>query len=604
VEAGRGGGHLARCIALVRDLRALGREAFLFLGPAVSAARETLAPLLAELEPPWILREAGAGPWHFIVLDRFRTPVPEYRFWASLAFLVGIDEGGPCRDSFDFLIDLLPGPPGRSAPNLFDPRLLPLPDTRHGSNLAGNMGASAGPLRVLISFGAEDAAGLGRDCAAALCPPGGPGGFHITLVDPRAGNSNGNPAGSSGASPEGFTRLRSIPGLAGRLAEYDLLITHFGLGAFEALRAGTPALLVSPGPYHERLARAAGFFSAGIRKRGVRRLRTLLLRPAPLEALRRRCDALARRYGLDSPRLPDFAELLAAFEPAGRPCPGCGEAAGGAVLARFPGRTFRRCSSCGMVYMGRTNAPPVEYVREYFFDFYRKQYGKTYIEDFPQLMDMGRKRLSRIRALRRGTSAAGPGKLLDIGCAYGPFLKAAAQEGFSVCGIDPAEDAVRYVRETLGLSAFRGFFPPPEEPFSPASFSVITLWYVIEHIKNLGPALDEAGKLLEKGGILAFSTPSCSGISAGASFRRFLEKSPEDHWTIWNPRIARTVLKRRGFVLKKTVSTGHHPERFPLLGRLARGGADPQKGLCYRFLFLLSRIFRLGDTFEAYAVKR
>jgi 2-polyprenyl-3-methyl-5-hydroxy-6-metoxy-1,4-benzoquinol methylase len=375
-------------------------------------------------------------------------------------------------------------------------------------------------------------------------------------------------------------------------------------------------ILVSPGPYHARLARAAGFPSAGIG--GIRRLRTLLLRrpaaprdsPDPLEALRRRCGALARGYGLDSARLPKLADLLASFEPAGRS--GCGHAAGGAVLARFPDRSFRRCKTCGLVYMGRVNAPPIEYVREYFFDFYRNQYGKTYLEDFPQLMDMGRKRLSRIRSILRGappgpagftglTGLTGPGKLLDIGCAYGPFLKAAALEGFDVCGIDPAEDAVRYVRENLGLRAFRGLFPLSGESLTPASFSVITLWYVIEHIKNLGPALDEAGKLLEKGGVLAFSTPSCSGISGRTSFRRFLEKSPADHWTIWNPRIARRVLKRRGFGLKKTVSTGHHPERFPLLGKFC--GAPGGKGLLYRFLFLLSRIFRLGDTFEAYAVK-
>jgi 2-polyprenyl-3-methyl-5-hydroxy-6-metoxy-1,4-benzoquinol methylase len=646
VEAGRGGGHLARCAALVRDLRALGREAFLLLGGA--AVSPALAPLLAELDP-WIVQDPGAGSWGFVVLDRFRTPAPEYRLWASRTFLVGIDEGGPCRDSFDFLIDLLPGPPGRSAPNLFDPRLLPLPDT-----LPPRSSAGTGPLKVLISFGAEDAAGLGRDCAAALCSlgdsPGPAPGFHITLIDPRPDSPPGAPqeTGADGS----LTLLRGISGLAGHLGEYDLLITHFGLSAFEALHAGTPVLLVSPGPYHERLAGTADFFSAGIGKQGVLLLKSLLgdflRRPAAahdsslfFKTLQYRCRTLARRYGLGpgSPPLPKLAEFLAAFEPAeptalltapptaGRPCPGCGGDDASAspsaklpaaklqpVLARFPDRSFHRCRTCGLIFMGRINAPPIEYAREYFFEFYQKQYGKTYIEDFPQLMTAGKLRLSRIRSLLpRGPSrpehadrgGACPGKLLDIGCAYGPFLKAAAREGFDVCGIDPAEEAIRYVRDSLGFSAFRGYFPPPGEggtdqpPFSPASFSVITLWYVIEHIKNLEQALAEAGKLLAKGGVLAFSTPSCSGISGRTSLRGFLEKSPADHWTIWNPRIARRVLKRRGFRLKKVVSTGHHPERFPLLGKHCGKKESP----AYRFMFLLSRIFGLGDTFEAYAVK-
>jgi hypothetical protein len=58
-------------------------------------------------------------------------------------------------------------------------------------------------------------------------------------------------------------------------------------------------------------------------------------------------------------------------------------------------------------------------------------------------------------------------------------------------------------------------------------------------------------------------------------------------------------MKKAGFTVKKIVITGHHPERFPLAGRLITG----KKGPLYGFLLLLSRIFGLGDTFEVYAVK-
>jgi SAM-dependent methyltransferase len=409
----------------------------------------------------------------------------------------------------------------------------------------------------------------------------------------------------SAAETSSLIVLRNIPRLAEHLAEYDLLITHFGLSAFEALRAGTPVLLVSPGRRHERLARAAGFLSAGTGKRGVRRLAPFL-RGAAWAGLVRRRESLARRHGVAGRDGPGLADLLAGFEPACHRCPGCGtgQEAGPfhPVLARFPDRSFRRCTSCGLIYMSRINEAPIEYGREYFFEFYQRQYGKTYLEDFPQLMDMGNRRLDRIIPLiPRASPQSGGGKaraLLDIGCAYGPFLKAAAGRGFDVCGLDPAEDAVRYVWETLAFRALRGFFPGPER-FPAASFSVITMWYVIEHIGALAEALAEAGRLLEEGGVLAFSTPSFSGISGRAGLRGFLERSPADHRTIWNPRVSRGLLRRYGFTQKKAVSTGHHPERFPLLGRYC-GGA---KGPVYRVLLLLSRIFGLGDTFEVYAVK-
>jgi SAM-dependent methyltransferase len=190
---------------------------------------------------------------------------------------------------------------------------------------------------------------------------------------------------------------------------------------------------------------------------------------------------------------------------------------------------------------------------------------------------------------------------LDIGCAYGPFLAAAAEAGFSPAGIDPAEDAVRFVREKLKIPAFRGFFPDPIRQITlrDRSFQVITLWYVIEHFEDLRRVLREINRLLKPGGVLAFATPSFAGISARKSPGLFLEKSPPDHWTILDPRHIRPLLGRYGFRVQDLVVTGHHPERFPgFLGRAAAKSAPAN-----RLLSGLSRLGGLGDTFEVYAVK-
>jgi SAM-dependent methyltransferase len=619
VEEGKGGGHLTRCVTLLRELRRLGRSAFLYLEtdsqlPAFrsliegSCSRECWGNCQA-----WLIsgREKAAGiSWEVIVLDRFRTSPEEYAFWSSLGPLLGIDEGGSLRGDFDFLLDLLPCLPGLSPPNLMDPSLLPLPLRKRPNPAPGPKSALSGKLRILISFGAEDKAGLGPLAAAALEPLGEE--TEVTLLDPSAG--------------------KYIPELREHLAEYDLLITHFGLTAFEAVYAGLAVLLISPEDYHERLAQAAGFFSVGVGLSGISSFPGFFISSRGVldrdfvEGLRKRCAGIAKRYGLDKVPPLSLAAFIEKLRPRGnfqrdRPCPACGapwnheetpdsdwdEIPGGVmdssyqVLARFPERSYRRCPRCGIVYMIRLNEPPIEYAREYFFEFYKNQYGKTYIEDFPNLIAMGKRRLRLISSLLAQDPGAIKPRLLDIGCAYGPFLKAAAGRGFEVCGIEPAEDAVRYVRDTLGFRAFRGFFPGPEpERFPEASFSVITLWYVIEHIGALAQALTEAGRLLEEGGALAFSTPSFSGISGRAGLRGFLEHSPADHWTIWNPRVSRRLLRRYGFVQKKIVFTGHHPERFPLLGKYCKETKSP----AYRFLFLLSRIFGLGDTFEVYAVKK
>jgi SAM-dependent methyltransferase len=445
-------------------------------------------------------------------------------------------------------------------------------------------------MKILVSFGAEDPGGLSFPAARALAAafPAG-----ITLVAPAKGNGGAaGPAAGALPPPPGVRVLGALPELKERFAGYDLLVTHFGLGAFEALYARVPVLLVSPTAYHERLGKNAGFPGAGRGPAACRRLGRLLSRPGFYQALCRSCEETARRYGLEAEKTGSLGDYLAGCSP------GSSRPPGASLLARFPERSYWRLKDRELIIMKRLTPPPVEYETDYFFGFYKKQYGKTYLEDFPGLVDAGRRRLKHIRALlKTGAPGAPPPDLLDIGCAYGPFLAAAGDAGFAARGLEPAGDAARYVREKLGIPCIQGFFPE-SLPATTPPFDALTLWYVIEHFENIEDALAGIRGVLKPGGVLAFSTPSFSGISGRASLSAFLEKSPQDHWTIWSPRTCASYLKKHGFTVKKILVTGHHPERFPLAGPFLAG-----KGPLYRFFLALSRLFRLGDTFEVYAVK-
>ncbi|MDR0386801.1 MAG: methyltransferase domain-containing protein [Treponema sp.] len=627
--SGRGGGHLARSAALVRELRSLGRDARLFVpsGDLRELGKE-LAPLISDISPVWIAgnEEDLRRPWEWIILDRFRTSRKELDRWASLGPIIGIDEGGPTRDRFDFLLDILPGLPNRSPANRAVPALIPLPKTRREKPVSFNPPPS--PFRILVTFGASDPAGLTLPVCRSLLtgsPDHAEAAFPVMVTAVSGSLGGDSPVSGESAVPQpvpGNVRfVEALPDLKEKLASYDLVITHFGLTAFEALHAGTPVLLLSPTAYHEKLARHAGFVSAGIRWKGVKRLGRYIYHPRQsgksaepgealnrpaLEALAARSAAVAEKYGLDKAASLSPGSLLAGFSPRLSPvCPVCGEGRrqDHPVLARFSERTYRRCPRCGVIYMLRLSPPPVEYAEDYFFEFYRRQYGKTYLEDFPNLKQAGKMRLRHIRQLlsaANGDKNPGSPRLLDIGCAYGPFLAAAAEGGFSPLGVDPAEDAVRYVRDRLKVPAIAGFFPGSScRKLRDGSFDAVTLWYVLEHFEDAAAAIREIGRLLRPGGVLAFSTPSISGISGRKSLKGFLEKSPEDHFTLWNPRRLRKALGPYGFTVKKIVITGHHPERFPRIGKPLAGGRGPG----YRVVGGISRLFGLGDTFEAYAVK-
>ena len=618
-EKGLGGGHLNRSVFLLNKLKEAGREAFLWIS---ESCKEDVLRRFEELkiDDSRVLsrpEELSTHSW-IIILDRFRTEPEELDFWSNFGPVIGIDEGGTWRNRFDFLIDLLPGL-DRAEPNLNAPWLLPLPKNRRPAG--GNREEAGVPLRILISFGAEDSAGLGPLAARSLLAQKLQG-EEITLVA-------ANYKKIDKAELPGVTVIGKYPDLKERLAGYDLFITHFGLGAFEAVYARVPVLLLSPTAYHEKLGRNAGFLLSAPGAKLRNDVKRLFSTDDGKLQLKNRGEEIRRCFCLEDDQKEDIGSFINRLAPGSpRSCPVCEKVALPPALARFSDETYRSCPQCGAIYLSRLNEPPIEYGKEYFFEQYKKQYGKTYLEDFPNLKEMGRKRLVHIReqlnyskehhpeAQRRIDfqikSAEEKPALLDIGCAYGPFLAAAAECGFAPQGIDPAEDAIRYINEELGFPAWQGFFPDGlKSQVLPQNneaglFDVVSLWYVIEHFREPGKMLAEIHRLLKDRGVVAFSTPSFSGISGRKSLRAFLENSPPDHWTIWSPGTCRKIFRQYGFKLRKIVVTGHHPERFPLLGRFAKPAGKEtgtSASLLYRLLLFASRLFRLGDTFEAYGVK-
>ncbi|MGL1891745.1 MAG: methyltransferase domain-containing protein [Spirochaetaceae bacterium] len=462
----------------------------------------------------------------------------------NIAPIVALDEGGDARDYVPYCIDTLPNLLKTEA-NYFNPGLLDLPENKYeGTSLK----------KVLITFGGQDPFKLTEQAVDNLEKR-----YEITTV-----------IGPLFVKKDyGVSKIVNPENLKEMLFDFDLIITSFGITAFEAVSAGVPVVLYNPTDYHRELANKAGFYSIDSKfninyKKAKKSIKTI-------------------KTGKQE-SLTDFIyNLEASFFG----CPICGRKSNPSIKRLFK-KSYFRCNHCLLDYMVSHNKK-IEYSENYFFDDYQKQYGKTYLEDFDNIKNLGLTRLKWIKKkLKKGDS------ILDIGCAYGPFLKASEIAGLSPFGIDVSLDAIKYITNNLSLPAINSAFPLDESLDFPTPFNSITMWFVIEHFKNLDDVFIQVNNLLKKGGVFAFSTPNGAGISAKKNYIKFLSNSPDDHYSILSPNNIKKILKGYGFKVYKINITGHHPERF---GKLVKAK------IIYKIIMLISKVFKLGDTFEVYCVK-
>lgn len=575
---GKGTGHLVRCI----DLAGVLAGAELFIAGEQQSDLKLRYPVLESLKIIGAedLPIAGAELGHCVfIVDHPQVSETVIRYLLERGLVIGIDLIGPSLRRVPFVIDLLPrlreDYPWQYT-NLKARHFLDLPVRQRETPSAMDI------KKVLVSFGGEDPAGLRRRLilsgVVGTCLPGAT----VDLLNGPRMDELDIPM------PPGWQLIPALPRLRDQLQDWDLVITSFGLTAYEALAVGCRVVLINPAPYHEALARRDGLPSCGMGKLNQKSFRAALVQScvSPI-ADSAKIAALPKK--LRGPRgLAHFLKGLSSISVSG--CPACLHRAN-PVIARYEDRTFLRCDHCGMVYQQLFGEQTINYNEAYFFEDYQKQYGKTYLDDFQHIKAMGNARLDRMVSHGHAREAE---RLLDIGCAYGPFLSAARERGLLVQGCDISPEACTWVSENLGIPALAGDIRKLDKRDFGTTFDLITMWYVIEHFPDLHRVLTKINALLVSGGMFALATPSGEGISARLRPRHFYQHSPRDHYTIWRPSQISKLLELYGFRLASIKITGHHPERFP--------GLFGSKTLRPISSFL-SRILGLGDTFELYAIK-
>jgi len=105
------------------------------------------------------------------------------------------------------------------------------------------------------------------------------------------------------------------------------------------------------------------------------------------------------------------------------------------------------------------------------------------------------------------------GRILDVGCGSGFFLRALNPQHWERVGIETGEAATTAARRALGdQQVLSGTLI--EAHLEASSFDVITFWSVVEHTNNPRENLLEARRLLRGGGSLVVQVPNAGSYQA------------------------------------------------------------------------------------------
>jgi len=216
-----------------------------------------------------------------------------------------------------------------------------------------------------------------------------------------------------------------------------------------------------------------------------------------------------------------------------------------------------RCNDCGFIFMNpefNENIVKNLYNKDYYlgnaeYSYYDERKAEKYSK---YVWDR------RIKCIRRYVKS---GNFLDIGSAFGGFLKS-AEDCFIPYGIEFSSYAGKYSKQSID-NVHIGTLK--DHPFKHQSFSVITMIEVIEHLNDPVPAIYECGKLLKDKGLLMIQTANMNALQAKIMKDNYGYFLP-GHFSYFTKKNLSGLLKRAGFRKIKIF----YPVDFGLIPKLLK----------------------------------
>jgi 2-polyprenyl-3-methyl-5-hydroxy-6-metoxy-1,4-benzoquinol methylase len=242
-------------------------------------------------------------------------------------------------------------------------------------------------------------------------------------------------------------------------------------------------------------------------------------------------------------------------------CPLCGETKS-KLLERFGYQhrySYRRCSSCSLAFQSPRPVYDNEFV-ETAYEVYSTDTNRHWKNG--QLTEKGKTVYAEYKyTLEEIEDLVGQsGRLLEIGCNTGFFLKVAKDEGWEPVGVEISKTMAEIAHRQFEVETKAGDWVVQQYD---KGFDAVYCSHVIEHIPDPSSWMKRFREVLNPGGILCLSVPNMNSIDR--VFKRFLKRVglKKDRWHAWRTpdhlyepceKSMRKFFEKEGFQVVRTYS--------------------------------------------------
>lgn len=226
-----------------------------------------------------------------------------------------------------------------------------------------------------------------------------------------------------------------------------------------------------------------------------------------------------------------------------------------------------KCESCGLVYT--TPRPSLEKIG----DYYKSEDYVSHSSTKKGLVNSVYNKVrnytlnQKVKLVKRLVSGR---DLLDVGAGTGHFLKRAQDNGFTVLGLEPDEDArtVAGEQNKVTLQTLDSLYS-----LEPTSYDCVTMWHVLEHVYNLQEDTKQIASLIKENGVWIIAVPNHTSFDGTHYGPYWAAYDVPRHLYHFSPATLVPFIEQLGFTLEEQLPMKFDAYYVSMLSEKYKGGS-------------------------------